>query len=69
MSKWSSRTSDQFIWLVSEKKTEAVNAYLIKNSKGEGEAKEKEKEKKKKKKGEGVGRKAVGRTGRSCMGV
>ena len=36
MSKWSSRTSDQFIWLVSEKKTEAVNAYLIKNSKGEG---------------------------------
>ena len=27
----------QFIWLVSEKKTEAVNAYLIKNSKGEGE--------------------------------
>ena len=37
MSKWSSRTSDQFIWLVSEKKTEAVNAYLINNSKGEGE--------------------------------
>ena len=36
MSKWSSRTSDQFIWLVSEKKTEAVKAYLIKNSKGEG---------------------------------
>ena len=37
MSKWSSRTSDQFIWLVSEKKTEAVNAYLIKNNKlGEG---------------------------------
>ena len=36
MSKWSSRTSDQFIWVVSEKKTEAVNAYLIKNSKGEG---------------------------------
>ena len=35
MSKWSSRTSDQFIWLVSEKKTEAVNAYLIKDSKGE----------------------------------
>ena len=29
-----SRTSDQFIWLLSEKKTEAVNAYLIKNSKG-----------------------------------
>ena len=24
------------IWLVSEKKTEAVNAYLIKNSKGDG---------------------------------
>ena len=36
MSKWSSRTSDQFIWLVSEKKTEAVNAYLINNIKGEG---------------------------------
>ena len=36
VSKWSSRTSDQFIWLISEKKTEAVNAYLIKNSKGEG---------------------------------
>ena len=36
MSKWSSRTSDRFIWLVSEKKTQAVNAYLIKNSKGEG---------------------------------
>ena len=32
----SSRTSDQFIWLVSEKKTEAVNDYLIKKSKGEG---------------------------------
>ena len=27
------RTSDQFIKLVSEKKTEAANAYLIKNSK------------------------------------
>ena len=41
MSKWSSRTSDQFIWLVSEKQknknTEAVNAYFIKNSKEEGE--------------------------------
>ena len=36
MSKWSSRTSDEFIWLVSEKKTEAVKAYLIKNSNGEG---------------------------------
>ena len=36
MSEWSSRTSDQFICLVSEKKTEAVNAYLIKNSKGGG---------------------------------
>ena len=36
MGKWSSRTSDQFIWLVLEKKTEAVNAYLIKNSKGDG---------------------------------
>ena len=41
--------------LVSEKKTEAVNAYLIKNRKGEG--------------GGGGGRKAVGRTGRGCMGV
>ena len=36
MSKWSSRTSDQSIWLVSEKKTEAVNAYHIKNGKGGG---------------------------------
>ena len=36
MSNWSSRTADQFIWLVSEKKTEAAKAYLIKNSKGEG---------------------------------
>ena len=36
MSKWSSRTCDQFIWLVLEKKTEAVKAYLIKNSNGEG---------------------------------
>ena len=43
MSKWSSRTSDQFIWLVSEKRTEAVNTYLIKNSKGEGEGGGKEK--------------------------
>ena len=42
MSKWSSRTSDQFIWLVSEKKTEAVKAYLIKNSKGEEEERERE---------------------------
>ena len=46
------------------KETEAVNAYLIKNSRGEGEEK-----KKKKKTGGGGGRKAVGRTGRSCMGV
>ena len=30
------KTSDEFIKIVSEKKTEAVNAYLIKNSKGEG---------------------------------
>ena len=36
MNKWSSSISDQFMWLVSEKKTEAVNTYLIKNSKGEG---------------------------------
>ena len=36
MSKWRSWTSDQFICLISEKKTEAVTAYLIKNSKGEG---------------------------------
>ena len=33
-------------WLVLEKKTEAANAYLIKNSKGEGQ-----KDKKKRKKG------------------
>ena len=51
------------------KETEAVNAFLIKNSKGEGGGvgggdggKKREK-----KRGEGVGRKAVGRTGRSCM--
>ena len=43
------------------KETEAVNAYLIKNSKGEGAGGGGL--------GEGVGRKAVGRTGRSCMGV
>ena len=53
-------------WLVSEKKTEAVNAYLIKNSKGEVE---KEKEKK-----GGWGRggalsQTVGKTGWSFMGV
>ena len=51
---WANEAAEQFIWLVSEKKTEAINAYVIKNSKGEGE---------------GVGRKAVGRTGRNCMGV
>ena len=61
MSKISSRTSDQFIRLVSEKKTEAVNAYVIKNSKGEGERKkerkkeERKKRKKKKKRGVGEG--------------
>ena len=60
-----SRTSDQFIWLLSEKKTEAVKAYLIKNSKGEGGGGgERGGER-----GGGGGRKAVGRTGRSCMGV
>ena len=32
-SKRRSRTCDQFIRLVSEKKTEAVNAYVLKNSK------------------------------------
>ena len=62
--KWSSRTSDQFIWLVSEKKTEPVNACLIKNSKGDCKGGGR-----KNKTGEGVGRKAVRRTGRSCMGV
>ena len=71
MSKWSSRTSDQFIWLVSEKKTEAVNACLIKNSKGEGEGrKRKEKTNKKGGGGErGALSQAVGRIGRSSMGV
>ena len=53
---------------MSEKKTEAVNAYLIKNSKGEGE-----KEKRKKgRTGEGGGgalSQAVGSTGWSFMGV
>ncbi len=48
---------------ISEKKTEAVNAYLIKKSKRGG------KQTKTKTRGEGVGRKAVRRTGRSCMGV
>ena len=47
------------------KETEAVKAYLIKNSKGEGG----EGKKTGKKQGEWVGRKAVGRTGRSCMGI
>ena len=44
------------------KKTETFNAYLIKNSKGEGGGGGGGR-------GEGVGRKAVGRTGRSSMGV
>ena len=43
---------------MSEKKTEAVNAYLIKNSKGKGGGRGTE--------GGRGGRKAVGR---SCMGV
>ena len=33
---WANETSDQFIWLVSEKKTKAVKNDLIQNSKGEG---------------------------------
>ena len=45
MNKWSSRTSDQFIWLGLEKKTEAVKAYLIKNSKGEAGEKKTKKQK------------------------
>ena len=45
------------------KKTETFNAYLIKNSKGEGGGGGGGG------RGEGVGRKAVGRTGRSSMGV
>ena len=40
--------------------TEAANAYLIKNSKGEGQGK------KKKKKGVGALSQAVGRTGQFC---
>ena len=61
MSKWSSRTSDHFIWLVSEKKTEAVKTYLIKNSKGEGggggkeEGKQQQQQNDKNKKTEGGG--------------
>ena len=47
------------------KETEAINAYLIKNSKGEGGGGGGDI----KKRWEGVCRKAVGRTGRSCMGV
>ena len=61
---------------IGEKKTEAVNAYLIKNSKGKGEGnkkKKKKKERKKKRKNKqrewGALSQAVGRTGRSCMGV
>ena len=53
MSKWSSRTSDQFTWLVSEKKTETVNAYLTEWTVLGGRG----------------GRKTVGRTGRSCIGT
>ena len=58
MSKIRSRTSDQFIRLVSEKKTEAVNAYVIKNSKGEGQRKKerKKRKEKRKKRGRGGGR-------------
>ena len=48
--------------IVSEKKTEAVNAYLIKNSKGEGEGKNE-------KKRMGALSQAVGRTGWSFMGI
>ena len=57
------------------KETEAVNAYPIKNSKGEvggggGEReKKRKKEKEGKKKGGGGVRKAFRMTGRSCMGV
>ena len=40
---------------MSEKKPEAVNAYLIKNSKGEGGEKREEEKKKKKKRGGGGG--------------
>ena len=76
MNKWSSRTSDQFIWLVSEKKTEAVNAYLIKNSKGEGEVgegggkkKRKRKKEKKKKEKKGGGGGGFGRQSEGLSGV
>ena len=51
----SSRASDQLIYLVLEKKTEAVNAYHIKNSKGE--------------EGKKPLSQAVGKTGRSSMDV
>ena len=56
------------------KKTEAFNAYLIKNSKGEkggGEHTHTHTHTHTQRGGggEGVGRKAVGRTGRNCMGV
>ena len=59
------QNTDQLIWLVSAKKTEAVTAYLIKNSKGEGG-------RERGGKGGGGGRvlsQAVRRTGRSFMGV
>ena len=54
---------------MSEKKTEAANVYLIKNNKGEGGGGGGGEEKKK---GGGGGvslSQAVGRTGRSYMGV
>ena len=47
------------------KQTEAVNAYVIKNSKGEGEKRKRKKGEKKKKRLS----QAVGMTGRSIMGV
>ena len=48
-----------------KKQTEAVNAYVIKNSKGEGEKRKRKKGEKKKKRLS----QAVGMTGRSIMGV
>ena len=58
-SKYGSRTSDQFILLVLEKKRKTVNANLIKSVKERGRGRE----------GGGSPSQAVGRTGRSSMGV
>ena len=51
------------------KENRSSNAYLIKNSKGEGGGRGGSGGRGKRGGGGGSGRKAVGRTGLSCMGV